>query len=206
MAAGCGMVQVASKVRKRRYSRRLASARYPQIPVALPGAAGKRRQGPVSSDRTPVALRVAQDLRGIRRPRGRVSAAKPSACSVAGCGRRCAESTRGRPVFIALTKQKAAIKSYCTVPLYCTTVGLADRQCLKQSTGGPPMKRPHFKRASKATSPQNDRFKAIRTATMGDEEIADEGVPRSAYELQALAIHARNQSFDSCRGGAKECV
>jgi hypothetical protein len=53
MAAGCGMVQVASKVRKRRYSRRLASARYPQIPVALPGAAGKRRQGPVSSDRTP---------------------------------------------------------------------------------------------------------------------------------------------------------
>ena len=110
MAAGCGMVQVASKVRKRRYSRRLASARYPQIPVALPGAAGKRRQGPVSSDRTPVALRVAQDLRGIRRPRGRVSAAKPSACSVAGCGRRCAESTRGRPVFIALTKQKSPSK------------------------------------------------------------------------------------------------
>ena len=110
MAAGCGMVQVASKVRKRRYSRRLASARYPQIPVALPGAAGKRRQGPVSPDRTPVALRVAQDLRGIRRPRGRVSAAKPSACSVAGCGRRCAESTRGRPVFIALTKQKSPSK------------------------------------------------------------------------------------------------
>jgi hypothetical protein len=63
MAAGCGMVQVASKVRKRRYSRRLGSARYPQIPAALPGAAGKRRQGAVSSDRTPVALRVAQDLR-----------------------------------------------------------------------------------------------------------------------------------------------
>ena len=63
MAAGCGMVQVASKVRKRRYSRRLGSARYPQIPAALPGAAGKRRQGAVASDRTPVALRVAQDLR-----------------------------------------------------------------------------------------------------------------------------------------------
>ena len=56
------------------------------------------------------------------------------------------------------------------------------------------MKRPHFKRASKATSPQNDRFKAIRTATMGDEEIADEGVPRSAYELQALAIHAKDHA------------
>ncbi len=93
MAAGCGMDQVASEVRKRRYSRRLGSARYPQIPAALPGAAGNRRQGPVSSDRTPVALRVAQDLRGIPRPRGRVSAAKPSACSTAGCGRRCADSS-----------------------------------------------------------------------------------------------------------------
>jgi hypothetical protein len=30
---------------------------------------------------------------------------------------------------------------------------------------------------------------------MGDVEIADEGVPRSAYELQALAIHARNQAL-----------
>jgi hypothetical protein len=30
---------------------------------------------------------------------------------------------------------------------------------------------------------------------MGDEEIADEGGPRSAYELQALAIHARNQAL-----------
>jgi sortase (surface protein transpeptidase) len=67
-------------------------------------------------------------------------------------------------------------------------------------------KKQKAQKASKATSPQNDRFKAIRTATMGDVEIADEGVPRSAYELQALAIHARNQSFDSCRGGAKECV
>ena len=85
--------QVASEVRKRRYSRRLGSARYPQIPDALPGAAGKRRQGPVSSDRTPVALRVEQDLRGIPRPRGRVSAAKPSACSTAVCGRRCADSS-----------------------------------------------------------------------------------------------------------------
>jgi hypothetical protein len=47
---------------------------------------------------------------------------------------------------------------------------------------------------SKATSPQNDRFKAIRTATMGDEEIADEGVPRSAHELQALAIHAKDHA------------
>ena len=63
MAAGCGMAQVASGLRKRGYSRRLGSARYLQIPAALPGAAGKRRQGPVSSDRTPVALRVAQDLR-----------------------------------------------------------------------------------------------------------------------------------------------
>jgi hypothetical protein len=88
----------------------------------------------------------------------------------------------------------------------------------------------------KSDKSTNDRFKAIRTATMGDEEIAAEVVPRSAYELQALAIHARNQaliaaevvprsgyerqawrympktmharnqSFDSCRGGAKECV
>ena len=66
MVAECGMVQVASEVRKRMYSRRLGSARYPQIPAALPGAAGNRRQGPASSDRTPVALRVAQDLRGIR--------------------------------------------------------------------------------------------------------------------------------------------
>ena len=63
MAAGCGMAQVASGLRKRGYSRRLGSARYLQIPAALPGAAGKRRQGPVSSDRTPMALRVAQDLR-----------------------------------------------------------------------------------------------------------------------------------------------
>ena len=55
--------QVASEVRKRMYSRRLGSARYPQIPAVLPGVAGKRRQGPVSSDRTPVALRAAQDLR-----------------------------------------------------------------------------------------------------------------------------------------------
>jgi hypothetical protein len=50
------------------------------------------------------------------------------------------------------------------------------------------------KKASKSTSPQNDRFKAIRTATMGDEEIAHEGVPRSAYELQALAIHAKDHA------------
>jgi hypothetical protein len=63
MAAGSGMALVASGVRKRGYSRRLCSARYLQIPAALPGATGKRRQGPVSSDRTPVALRVAQDLR-----------------------------------------------------------------------------------------------------------------------------------------------
>ena len=55
--------------------------------------------------------------------------------------------------------------------------------------------RPFRRRASKATSPENDRFKAIRTATMGDVEIADEGVPRSAYELQALAIHAKDQAL-----------
>ena len=42
---------------------------------------------------------------------------------------------------------------------------------------------------------RNDRFKAIRTATMGDVEIAYEGVPRSAYELQALAIHAKDQAL-----------
>ena len=93
--------QVASEGRKRRYSRRLGSARYPQIPAALPGAAGKRRQGPVSSDRTPVALRVAQDLRrntAAPRPSLRGSWATPSAWSVAGCGRRCADS-RLRMVF-----------------------------------------------------------------------------------------------------------
>ena len=47
----------------------------------------------------------------------------------------------------------------------------------------------------KSDKSTNDRFKAIRTATMGDEEIAAEVVPRSAYELQALAIHARNQAL-----------
>jgi hypothetical protein len=50
------------------------------------------------------------------------------------------------------------------------------------------------RKVSKAKS-TNDRFKAIRTATMGDEEIAAEVMPRSAYELQALAIHARNQAL-----------
>jgi hypothetical protein len=30
---------------------------------------------------------------------------------------------------------------------------------------------------------------------MGDEEIAAEVVPRSAYELQALAIHAKDQAL-----------
>ncbi len=50
------------------------------------------------------------------------------------------------------------------------------------------------KKGFKSDKSENDRFKAIRTATMGDEEIAAEVVPRSAYELQALAIHARNQA------------
>ena len=85
MAAGCGMDQVASEVRKRRYSRRLGSASYPQIHVALPGAAGKRRQGPVSSDRTPVALRVAQDLRrntAAPRPSLRGKTVRMQCCSM----------------------------------------------------------------------------------------------------------------------------
>jgi hypothetical protein len=51
-----------------------------------------------------------------------------------------------------------------------------------------------FEKGFKSDKPENDRFKAIRTATMGDEEIADEGVPRSAYELQALAIHAKDHA------------
>ena len=41
------------------------------------------------------------------------------------------------------------------------------------------------KKGFKSDKSENDRFKAIRTATMGDVEIADEGGPRSAYELQA---------------------
>ena len=92
MAAGCGMAHGASGLRKRGYSRRLGSARYLQIPAALPGAAGKRRQGPVSSDRTPVALRVAQDLR-------RNTAAPPPSLrgkivrSAGGCGLCCADSS-----------------------------------------------------------------------------------------------------------------
>ncbi len=73
-------------------------------------------------------------------------------------------------------------------PLYCTTIrrGL-ERYGIKTN-------KLWFGRSSKATSPENDRFKAIRTATMGDEEIADEGGPRSAYELQALAIHAKDHA------------
>ena len=77
--------QVASEVRKRMYSRRLGSARYPQIPAVLPGAAGKRRQGPVSSDRTPVALRVAQDLRrntAAPRPSLRGKTVRMQCCSM----------------------------------------------------------------------------------------------------------------------------
>ena len=84
--------QVASEVRKRMYSRRLDSARYPQIPAALPGAAGSRRQGPVSSDRTPVALRVAQDLRrntAAPRPSLRGKTVR----SASGCGLCCADSS-----------------------------------------------------------------------------------------------------------------
>ena len=55
--------------------------------------------------------------------------------------------------------------------------------------------RPFSKEGFKSDKSTNDRFKAIRTATMGDEEIAAEVMPRSAYELQALAIHARNQAL-----------
>ena len=51
------------------------------------------------------------------------------------------------------------------------------------------------KKGFKSDKSENDRFKAIRTATMGDVEIADEGGPRSAYELQALAIHAKDQAL-----------
>ena len=43
-------------------------------------------------------------------------------------------------------------------------------------------------KTSKAQVQKNDRF------AMGDEEIADEGVPRSGYELQALAIHAKDHA------------
>ena len=43
--------------------------------------------------------------------------------------------------------------------------------------------RPFRRKPSKAQVQKNDRFTAIRIATMGDVEIADEVVPRSAYEL-----------------------
>jgi len=54
--------------------------------------------------------------------------------------------------------------------------------------------RPFSKKGFKNDKSTERPFKAIRTATMGDEEIADEGVPRSAHELQALAIHAKDHA------------
>ena len=116
MVAGCGMVQVASEVRKRRYSRRLGSARYPQIPAALPGAAGKRRQGPVSSIKRPWLFVWHKICVGTRRPRGRVSAAKPSACSTAVCGRRCADSSL-RMVFTLRSSVKIRTKTHVSLRL-----------------------------------------------------------------------------------------
>jgi hypothetical protein len=74
-------------------------------------------------------------------------------------------------------------------------VGASHTRAALQKKQKAHQKNVEVQKASKATSPENDRFKAIRTATMGDVEIADEGVPRSAYELQALAIHAKDQAL-----------
>ena len=113
--------QVASEVRKRMYSRRLGSARYPQIPAVLPGAAGKRRQGPVSSDRTPVALRVAQDLRrntAAPRPSLRGNTVRMQCCWMWASLRRLHARA---PRFHCTNETKKSIKSGCVPHEGCTS-------------------------------------------------------------------------------------
>ena len=64
------------------------SDRYVGASAAMLRAAAQRRQGPGSSDGRFVTLRVCHRMAvGIRRMRGRLSAAKPCACSAAKCVR-----------------------------------------------------------------------------------------------------------------------
>ena len=110
--------QVASEVRKRMYSRRLGSARYPQIPAVLPGAAGKRRQGPVSSDRTPVALRVAQDLRrntAAPRPSLRGKTVRMQCCWMWASLRRAASCVRFCPQATPSATMEAPSGTACSI-------------------------------------------------------------------------------------------
>ncbi len=61
---------------------------------------------------------------GTRRPRGRVSAATPSACSAAVCGRRCADS-RLRMVLTMRSSVKIRTKTHVSLRLRLTACACA---------------------------------------------------------------------------------